>query len=197
MTECSPLISYASTEELKMASAGKIVDRMEVRIDSNDPYNEIGEIQVKGENVMLGYYKDDKATAEAFTEDGWLHTGDLGVIDKENFVFIKGRSKNMLLGANGKNIYPEEVEAKLNQLPIVLECVVLSRNDQLIALIYPDPDYLKSANIKKEDIPNAFEEARKTLNKSMPKYMQIVKFEEQKEEFEKTPKKNVKRFIYS
>ncbi len=196
MTECGPLISYASTRELKLSSAGKLVDRMQVRIDSSDPYNEIGEIQVKGENVMMGYYKDEKATEDSFTEDGWLRTGDLGIIDRENFIFIKGRSKNMLLGANGKNIYPEEIEARLNQLPIILECVVVSRNDKLTALIYPDPDFLKTEGIETEELPAALEDARKTLNKSLPKYMQIVKFELQHKEFEKTPKKNIKRFKY-
>lgn len=197
MTECAPLISYASWNQSRIESAGQIVDRMRVRIDSTDPFNEIGEIQVKGDNVMMGYYKDEKATKESFTDDGWLHTGDLGVIDKDDFIYIKGRSKNMLLGANGKNIYPEEIETRINNLPIALESVVIMEDAKLVALVYPDPDYMKQQSIEADEVDRLLKEACKDLNKKMPKYMQISHFKHQQIEFEKTPKKNIKRFMYS
>jgi long-chain acyl-CoA synthetase len=138
MTECGPLISYAAWYDSRPHSAGQLVDRMEVRIESDDPFNTVGEIQVRGTNVMLGYYNNDEANRNTFTEDGWLKTGDLGIIDADNFVYIKGRSKNMLLGPSGQNIYPEELEARLSNLPYVLECVVVQRENKLVALVYPD-----------------------------------------------------------
>jgi long-chain acyl-CoA synthetase len=178
------------------ASAGKLVDRMEVRIDSDDQYNTVGEIQVKGENVMLGYYKNEKATKESFTEDGWLKTGDLGIIDKNNFIYIKGRSKNMLLGPSGQNIYPEELEAKIANLPFVAECVVTERDGKLVAIVYPDMESLKLENIDQSRIPALMNENLKKVNAEIPKYEQISKIELVEEEFEKTPKKNIKRFKY-
>ena len=196
MTECGPLISYEAWDKTMPTSAGKLVDRMEVRIDSTDPYNVVGEIQVKGENIMLGYYKNEEATREAFTKDGWLKTGDLGIIDKNNFIYIRGRSKNMILGASGQNIYPEEIEAKVTNLPFVAECVVTEREGKLVAMVYPDLEALKTENIADDAIPQIMEENRKKVNGELPKYEQISKIELVKEEFEKTPKKNIKRFKY-
>lgn len=196
MTECGPLISYEAWDKTMPTSAGKLVDRMEVRIDSEDPYNVVGEIQVKGENVMLGYFKNEKATKESFTEDGWLKTGDLGVIDKNNFIYIKGRSKNMLLGPSGQNIYPEEIEAKISNLPFVAECVVTEREGKLVALVYPDFEAMKLEKTGEELLPDIMEDNRKKVNAELPKYEQISKIELVKEEFEKTPKRNIKRFKY-
>jgi long-chain acyl-CoA synthetase len=196
MTECGPLISYEAWDKTMPTSAGKLVDRMEVRIDSNDPYNIVGEIQVKGENVMLGYYKNEEATREAFTTDGWLKTGDLGIIDKNNFIYIRGRSKNMILGASGQNIYPEEIEAKVTNLPFVAECVVTEREGKLVAMVYPDLEALKTENIAEDELPKIMEENRQKVNAELPKYEQISKIELVNEEFEKTPKKNIKRFKY-
>ncbi len=196
MTECGPLISYEAWNRTMQSSAGKIVDRMEVRIDSEDPYNVVGEIQVKGENVMLGYYKNEEATKETFTEDGWLKTGDLGVIDKNNFIYIKGRSKNMILGPSGQNIYPEEIEAKLNNQPYVAECVVTERDTILIGLVYPDFEAMKLDKIKETDLQDIMEANRKKINAELPKYEQVAKIELVSEEFEKTPKKNIRRFKY-
>ena len=196
MTECGPLVSYAAWNKTMPASAGKLVDRLEVRIDSEDPYNIVGEIQVKGENVMLGYFKNEEATKEVFTEDGWLKTGDLGVIDKNNFIFIRGRSKNMYLGPSGQNIYPEEIEAKLANQNYVAECVVAYRDEKLIALVYPDFDAMKLAKVNETELAKIMENNRKKANSQLPKYEQINSIELVKVEFEKTPKKNIKRFKY-
>jgi long-chain acyl-CoA synthetase len=145
---------------------------------------------------MLGYFKNDKATEEAFTDDGWLKTGDLGIIDKNNFIFIKGRSKNMLLGPSGQNIYPEEIEAKLSNQKHVAECVVTDRDGKLVALVFPDSESMKLENISESDLPGIMENNRKKVNAELPKYEQISTIELMKEEFEKTPKKNIKRFKY-
>ena len=196
MTECGPLISYASWNKTMPSSAGKLVDRMEVRIDSEDPFKTVGEIQVRGENVMLGYFKNEKASEETLTEDGWLKTGDLGLIDKNNFIYIRGRSKNMLLGPSGQNIYPEEIEAKIMNLPFIAECVVTERENKLIAMVYPDYEALKAENIPEDEISDIMQENRKKVNADLPKYEQISSFELVEEEFEKTPKKNIKRFKY-
>ncbi len=196
MTECGPLISYEAWDKTMTGSAGKLVDRMEIRIDSEDPYKIVGEIQVKGDNVMLGYYKNEEATRESFTDDGWLKTGDLGVIDKNNFVYIRGRSKNMILGPSGQNIYPEEIEAKLCNQPYVAECVVIDRNEKLVALIYPDFEALKTDNVAESAIQQIMNENIKKTNIELPKYEQLSSFEIFNEEFEKTPKKNIKRFKY-
>lgn len=196
MTECGPLISYESWDKTMANSAGKLVDRMEVRIDSSDPYNIVGEIQVKGENIMLGYYKNEEATRESFTADGWLKTGDLGIIDKNNFIYIRGRSKNMILGPSGQNIYPEEVESKLTNQPYIAECVVVERNEKLIALIYPDFEAMKTDNVAETALQQIMEENIRKTNHELSKYEQISGFELVKEEFDKTPKKNIKRFKY-
>ncbi len=196
MTECGPLISYAGWNKTMPTSAGKLVDRMEMRIDSEDPFHVVGEIQVKGDNVMLGYYKNEQATREAFTEDGWLRTGDLGITDANQFIYIRGRSKNMILGPSGQNIYPEELEAKLSNLPYVAECVVIDRNHKLVALVYPDYEALKADNLDEAQLPALMEENLKKLNHELPKYENVTEIRLVKEEFEKTPKKNIKRFKY-
>lgn len=196
MTECGPLISYETWNKTRPASSGKLVDRMEIRIDSTNPFSEVGEIQVKGANTMVGYYKNDAATGAAFTDDGWLKTGDLGLIDENNFVYISGRSKNMLLGPSGQNIYPEEIEARLSNLNLIAECVVTMREDKLVAFVYPDFDAMKLGKIQEKDLPEIMETKRKKINSELPKYEQISKIELVAEEFEKTPKKNIKRFRY-
>ena len=197
MTECGPLISYAAWNVTQRFSAGKLVDRLEVRIDSDDPYNEVGEIQVRGMNVMLGYYKNDEANKNTFTEDGWLRTGDLGIIDKNNFIFIKGRSKNMLLGPSGQNIYPEELEARLSNMPYVLECVVVQRDAKLVALVYPDKEAMHAEGVNANALTDIMAENRKNFNHAVAAYEQLTKIEIVTEEFEKTPKKNIKRFLYT
>jgi long-chain acyl-CoA synthetase len=197
MTECGPLISYAAWNETQLFSAGKLVDRMEVRIESDDPFNNVGEIQVRGMNVMLGYFNNDEANKNTFTEDGWLRTGDLGVIDKNNFIYIKGRSKNMLLGPSGQNIYPEELEARLSNLPYVLECVVVQRESKLTALVYPDREAMRADNVDESALEGMMAENRKNFNHVVASYEQISKIEIVSEEFEKTPKRNIKRFLYT
>lgn len=197
MTECGPLISYDAWDTTQRSSAGRLVDRMEVRIDSNDPFREVGEIQVRGENVMLGYYKNDEATLQAIDNDGWLKTGDLGMIDSKNYIYIKGRSKNMLLGPSGQNIYPEEIEARLINLHAILETVVVERDGKLVALVYPDQDVIATENLDENGIAKLMEHNRHHVNKELPKYSQISKIELVDEEFEKTPKRNVKRFLYT
>lgn len=196
MTECGPLISYEAWDKTMTSSAGRLVDRMEVRIDSEDPYNVVGEIQVRGENVMLGYYKNKADTEAAFTEDGWLKTGDLGVIDRNNFIYIRGRSKNMLLGPSGQNIYPEEIEAKMCNQNYVAECVVTERNGKLVALVFPDLEAMSAANVKQEDLAKIMDANRLAVNAELPKYEQVASVQLVDEEFEKTPKKNIKRYKY-
>ena len=167
MTECGPLISYDNHKEYVPTSCGQILKGiMEVRIDSEDPYNKVGEIQVRGENVMKGYYKNEEATRNVFTDDGWLKTGDLGTIDVNKRIYIRGRSKTMILSSNGQNIYPEEIEAKLNNLPFVLESLVVEREGKLVGLVYPDYDTVDSTGIRHEDLPAIMEQNRKDLNLS-------------------------------
>lgn len=197
MTECGPLISYANWDKARLGSAGKLIDALEIKIDSEDPYNVVGEIMVRGENVMLGYYKNPEATQQAIDSEGWLHTGDLGVIDKDNYVYIRGRSKSMLLGPSGENIYPEEIEAKLNNMPYVMESVVLDHKNKLVALVYPDYDLVDAEKIDEARLLEIMEETKKEVNKNLAKYMQITKIKIHPEEFEKTPKKSIKRFLYS
>lgn len=198
MTECAPLISYAPWNEFIPRSAGKILDIMEVRIESEDPYTLTGEIQVRGENVMKGYYKNEEATCEVFTEDGWLKTGDLGTIDANGFIYIRGRSKTMLLSSNGQNIFPEEIEAKLNNMPFVMESLVIERNKKLVALVYPDYESLDSLGLNTpENLKTVMEENLKNLNKLIGNYEQVSKIQLYPTEFEKTPKKSIKRFLYN
>lgn len=197
MTECAPLISYARYSDYIPTSCGKILDIMEVRIDSEDPYNIAGEIQVKGENVMAGYYKNEEATKNAFTDDNWLRTGDLGTIDQEGNIFIRGRSKSMILGASGQNIYPEEIESKLNNLPFIMESLVLEKDGKLIALVYPDYEAVDATGVSSQDLPMIMEENRKALNQSVAPYESLSKIHLYPTEFEKTPKKSIKRYLYS
>jgi len=196
MTECGPLISYAPWTESRKFSAGELVDRMQVKIDSKDPYNEVGEILVKGDNALLGYYKNDEATKEIFDADGWIHTGDLGVIDEQNFIYIKGRSKNMLLGASGQNIYPEEIEATINSLEYVQECLVRDNEGKLEALIYPDYEATDAEKLTKAQIEDKLQLVKTNANKILPAYMNIQEVTLFPEEFEKTPKKSIKRYKY-
>jgi long-chain acyl-CoA synthetase len=196
MTECGPLIAYASWEKMRVGACGIVVDGMEVKIDSGDPYNEVGEIMVRGDHVMMGYYKNEKATKEAIDADGWLHTGDLGVIDKDNFIYIKGRSKNMLLGPSGQNIYPEEIESLLNTRAYVGESLVIEKGGKLIALINPDTDHVKQTGVDEAELLKILEKYRKQTNENMPAYMQVSRIVIFNEEFEKTPKQSIKRFKY-
>jgi len=184
-------------DKTRLGSAGKMVDSLEVKIDSPDPYKEVGEIMVRGENVMLGYYKNPEATAAAIDSEGWLRTGDLGLIDKDNFVYIKGRSKSMILGSSGQNIYPEEIEARYNNLTYIQESLIVEKNHQLVALIYPDFDAVDKNGLKENDQLQIMEGYRKQINQELPAYMGIAKIKIVPEEFEKTPKKSIKRFMYS
>lgn len=196
MTECGPIISYEDWKNFRQGSCGKAAPRMEIKIDSPDPENIVGEILCKGENVMLGYYKNSEATAEVLEADGWLHTGDLGVMDREGNLFIKGRSKNMLLGASGQNIYPEEIEEQLNNMPYVSESIVIQKEEKLVALIYPDFEEAFRNNLSSKDVERIMEENRVELNKQIPVYSQIASVRIYHEEFEKTPKKSIKRYLY-
>ena len=195
-TECAPIISYAPWNKFKQGSCGKAAPRMEIRIDSSNPQHVPGEILVRGMNVMLGYYKNDEATATTLDKEGWYHTGDLGVMDAEGNVFIKGRSKNMLLGANGQNIYPEEIEDKLSSLPYVTECVVIQKEEKLYGLVYTDPDELKKARISPKALDDIMEQNRIQLNQIVPIYCRLQAIKQVPEEFEKTPKKSIKRYKY-
>ena len=196
MTECGPIICYEDWQRFKPGSCGKAAPRMEVRIDSPDPQHVVGEILTRGDNVMLGYYKNPEATAQVLDADGWLHTGDLGIMDEEGNVTIKGRSKNLLLGPSGQNIYPEEIEDQLNNLPYVAESIVIQQEDhKLMALIYPDFEVDYAQGLKDEDIEKAMEDNRVALNQNLPAYSQITRVKIYPEEFEKTPKKSIKRFL--
>ncbi len=197
MTECGPLISYASWNTRKLFSCGRPVDTLEVKIDSDDPENEAGEILVKGDNVMDGYYKNEKATREVLEPDGWLHTGDLGTMDREQNIFIRGRSKNMILGPSGQNIYPEEVEAVLNNHPLVSEALVVGRDHKVVALVYPDFEQLKKQGITTdEEVLRVLDDIRKEANRELASFMQISKVEVMKDDFQRTPKRNIKRVLY-
>jgi long-chain acyl-CoA synthetase len=196
MTECGPLISYAPHPEMRIGSCGRIVDHMELMIDSEDPHNEAGEILVRGYHVMKGYYKNPEATKEAIDDDGWLHTGDLGLIDNDNFIYIKGRSKNMLLGPSGQNIYPEEIESILNTRAYVGETVVIEKGGKLIALVCPDFDHMKTMKTDEAGLEKILEKYRKQTNEQLPSYMQVSRIVVHKDEFEKTPKQSIKRFLY-
>ncbi|MCI7429357.1 MAG: AMP-binding protein [Paludibacteraceae bacterium] len=196
MTECGPIICYEDWHNFAVASCGKAALNMEVKVLSPDPQNIVGEIVCKGPNVMLGYYKNEKATAQVLDADGWLHTGDLGIIDAEGNVFIKGRSKNMLLGPSGQNIYPEEIEDKLNNMPFVAESIVVQRDDKLVGLVYPDFDEAFKNGMGDDDLARIMEQNRVEVNHMLPAYEQITAIEIYHEEFEKTPKKSIKRFMY-
>jgi long-chain acyl-CoA synthetase len=196
MTECAPIISYAAWDKAKLFSCGKAAPRMEIRIASPDPVNVPGEIQVKGANVMLGYYKNEEATAESFTEDGWMRTGDMGVIDEDGYLFIKGRCKSMILGPSGQNIYPEEIESAINTMPYVIESLVIDSNGKLVALIYPDMELAGKDGMDKAAVLKKMEENIAAVNVDMPNYSKIAGVKLVPEEFEKTPKKSIKRYMY-
>ena len=193
MTEAAPLMAYEDWWEFAPKSCGKAIDTVEVRIDSEDPYNKVGEIQARGLNIMSGYYKNEEATNAAFTEDGWMRTGDLGLLDKKGNIFIKGRSKNMILSANGQNIYPEEIEAVINNQPYAIESVVVNRGATLVALVYADSEKMKADGV---DVMVQMETLKAEVNKSMPAYSKINKVEVMTEPFVKTPKMSIKRFMY-
>lgn len=197
MTECGPLISYASWDTTKLGASGRPVDSLEVTIDSSDPQKEMGEIILRGENVMLGYYKNEKATREIIDENGWMHTGDLGIMDKDRNIFIKGRSKSMILGPSGKNIFPEEIEAVFNNMDYVAETVVIMEDNKLVALICPDNDAVKKDNLSEEQLLTILDQTRKAVNERLPDFMAVSKFRIHREEFAKTPKRSIKRFLYT
>ena len=196
MTECAPIISYAAWDKAKLFSCGKPAPRMEIRIASSDPRNIPGEIQVKGANVMLGYYKNEEATAESFTEDGWMRTGDMGIIDEDGYLFIKGRCKSMILGPSGQNIYPEEIESAINNMPYVIESLVIDADGKLVALVYPDMELAEKDGLDMDTVLKKMEENIAAVNVDMPNYSKIAGVRLVPEEFEKTPKKSIKRYMY-
>lgn len=198
MTECGPLISYTHHSEFIPRSSGRILEGyMQVKIDSSDPELIPGEICVRGENVMAGYYKNQEATEKVIDKDGRLHTGDMGTVNNDDTIFIKGRYKTMILGANGQNIYPEEIESKLNNMPFIMESLVIEKDGRLVALVYPDYEAVDDYGIANEDLPVAMEEIRKNLNKEVAPYEQIAKIHLYPTEFEKTPKRSIKRYLYT
>ncbi|MBO7318285.1 MAG: AMP-binding protein, partial [Bacteroidales bacterium] len=198
MTECAPLISYTPHREFQPSSSGRtLFGYVETKIEKSNPDSNVGEICVRGEHVMQGYYKNDEATNAVLDKDGWLHTGDLGTIGPDGTIFIKGRCKTMLLGANGQNIYPEEIEAKLNNLPYVMESLVVERDGRLTALVFPDFETMDAEGLTSDDLPQIMEENRKELNKIVAPYEQIAKIQLHANEFEKTPKRSIKRYLYT
>ena len=196
MTECAPLICHSRWDEILYMSCGKTVSNMETKVDSPDPENIPGELLCRGMNVMLGYYKNQEATGQTIDKDGWLHTGDMAVKDADGNIFIKGRCKNMLLTASGQNIYPEEIEARLNNMPFVNESLVILKDNKLVALVYPDNEEAFAQNLTKKQLEDAIEQNRVELNKLLPAYSQIAHVKLYPEEFEKTAKKSIKRFLY-
>ncbi len=196
MTECGPLITYVPASEAKPGSCGKIVSRMEMKVNSTDPCNIPGDLWVRGMNVMQGYYHNPEATEEVMMGDGWMNTGDMCTIDEDGYLFISGRSKTMILGPSGQNIYPEEIEQKLNNLPYVLESIVIEDDGKLVALIVPDYELLESQKIDKAQLDNIMAENLVALNKEMPAYSKVASYELRDTEFEKTPKRSIKRFLY-
>lgn len=195
-TECAPIITYSDWHDFVPMSCGREVVHMEVKIESENPETVPGEILARGLNVMLGYYKNDEATAQTIDKDGWYHTGDLGLMDKGGNVFIKGRSKNMLLGPNGQNIYPEEIEDKLNSMTFAMESVVVQRDGKLVGLVHPDFDEVQAMGLSRDDLQSLMEENRVQVNANLPVYCKIAAIEIHDEEFEKTPKKSIKRYLY-
>ncbi len=196
MTECAPIIAYAPWNETRLYSCGKATPGMQIKIDSPDPVNIPGEILCKGKNVMLGYYKNQEATNSSFTSDGWMRTGDIGVIDKDGFLYIRGRSKSMILGPSGQNIYPEEIESSINNMPYVIESLVVEDYGILQALIYPDFEQAESDGLSHADLERKMEENVASVNEELPNYCKIASTKIFPEEFEKTPKKSIKRFLY-
>lgn len=196
MTECAPIITYASWDENKLYSCGKAAPNMEIRIDSEDPQRIAGEVQVRGANVFLGYFKNEEATAASFTDDGWFKTGDMGILDPEGFLFLRGRSKSMILGPSGQNIYPEEIESSINNMPYVVESLVIDDGGVLTALIYPDFDLAEKDGMSREILERNLNDQIKLVNLEQPNYCQIKKVEILPEDFERTPKRSIKRYLY-
>ncbi|QUB47728.1 AMP-binding protein [Prevotella sp. oral taxon 475] len=195
-TECAPIITYADYHDFVPTSCGRPVVHMEVKIDSPDPQHTPGEILARGTNTMLGYYKNEEATQQALDAEGWYHTGDLGLMDAQGNVFIKGRSKNMLLGSNGQNIYPEEIEDQLNSMMLVTESLVVQEGDKLVGLVFPDYDEAQNLGLNADDLVSLMEQNRQQLNATLPAYCKLAAIEIHNEEFEKTPKKSIKRYLY-
>lgn len=196
MTECGPIICHSHWTELKLASCGKVAARMEAKVLSPNPSAIAGELVCRGANLMLGYYKNEEATRQVIDTEGWLHTGDMATIDEDGNVFIKGRCKNLLLTSSGQNIYPEEIESKLNNMPYVSESLIILQQDKLVGLIYPDSDDAFAHGLSQSDLVRVMEENRLELNKQLPAFSQIARFKLYHEEFEKTAKKSIKRFLY-
>ena len=196
MTECAPIIGYADWKDAKLYSCGRSVMNMEIKIDSPDPENIPGEVLVKGANVFLGYYKNDEATASVFDKDGWFHTGDMGVMDNEGFLFLKGRSKCMILGPSGQNIYPEEIEGVVNNVTYVVDSLVIEDHGILVSLIYPDYHQAELDGLSKEELEAKIQETLPEINKQIPNYAKIAKIEFLPEDFERTPKRSIKRYLY-
>ena len=197
MTECAPLISYSNSKDFIPKSAGKVLDVMTVKINEPSPDNGVGEIWVRGENVMSGYFKNPEATAAILDQDGWLHTGDLGTVDEHGNIFIRGRNKTMILGSSGQNVYPEEIEARLNNMPYVMESLVIESNGKLVALVCPDYEAVDAEHLTQIQLEELMEENRKMLNASVASYESISKIKLYPHEFEKTPKKSIKRYLYA
>lgn len=199
MTECGPLISYTGWPKNKFQAVGRLMDTLQIRIDTTitDKDDGTGEVQVTGENVMDGYYKNEDATRSAIDDEGWLRTGDIGYIDDEGFIYLKGRYKDMLLGASGQNIYPEEIEARLNNLPYVEESLVIEKEKKLVALVYPNMDAVDAEELGEEQVQEKMEANRQTLNAQLPAYSRVIKIELYPEEFEKTPTRKIKRYLYT
>lgn len=197
LTECAPIITYADWKMIPVGSCGRPVKHMQVKIDSSDPLNIPGEILCKGPNVMLGYYKNPEATAATLDKDGWMHTGDLGLMDEYGYVYIKGRSKNMLLGSSGQNIYPEEVEGKLNMLRYVEESVMIQKGNRFYGLVYPSMELVKNDGISRTELAEIMEQNRRELNSELPGYSQLSGIKIVDEEFAKTPKRSIKRYLYA
>jgi long-chain acyl-CoA synthetase len=195
-TECAPLITFSDYKDFVPGSCGTPVAHMEVKILSSDPQNIPGEIVTRGTNVMLGYYKNEEATREVLDKDGWYHTGDLGTMSADGHVFIRGRIKNMLLSANGQNVYPEEIEDKLNSMALVSECIVIQRDQKFVALVHPDYDECEAMGFSNEEIEQVMEQNRQELNSMLPAYSNLADIIIHKEEFAKTPKKSIKRYLY-
>lgn len=196
MTECAPIISYAPWNENKLYSCGRTAPNMEIRIDSPSPSTIAGEVQVRGKNVFLGYYKNEEATKAAFTDDGWFKTGDMGVMDSDGFLFLRGRSKSMILGPSGQNIYPEEIESSINNMPYVVDSLVIDDGGTLTALIYPDFDLAEKDGMSLEILERTLNDQIKLVNMEQPNYCQIKRIEVLPEDFERTPKRSIKRYLY-
>jgi long-chain acyl-CoA synthetase len=197
MTECGPLISYVGWKDSRPGSAGLTVDTLELKIDSPNPAKTSGEIMVRGDNVMLGYYKNEEDTKQVIDEDGWLHTGDLGRMDKDGHIYIRGRIKSVIIGPSGKNVYPEVIEAQFNNKYLVAESLVVYRNDKLVALINPDYEEIEKSGIKEDELTALYNHYLKTVNHHLPHFMEVSKYEIHPKEFQKTPKRSIKRFLYS